>query len=672
MDQRQQTVIESLGTYLPPQSCTTNEVLEACKHGLHFPLEKITGIKTRRMAGQLEFAMDLASNAVADCLARSKYSPDEIDMIICCNISRYNSPGMVSFEPGTSVALRQRFGFSNALVFDITNACAGMFTGIYILDAFLNTGAIRRGMVISGEYITHLTLTAQREIEGFMDKRLACLTLGDAGAAIVLEKSSRSGAGFVELDLQTLGRYSPLCIAKASENGGMIMYTDAVGLADVAIKACANHAMNAMEHAGWPADGFQHLIMHQTSGLTLNSAMREINRLYNKTVCHDGNTINNLEHRGNTASTSHFIALADQIRNKTINCGDKVVFGVSASGLTVGTALYVFDDLPERFRQMDLQATSAVHESSASGGDRIENSAWPRIRIESIGKLPDMPGEARSSMELLVDAATQCLERSAYGSSEIGLLIYSGVYRSEYLLEPAFAALLAGELGMNATYPSSGDRKTLAFDVFNGSVGFLNACYVGQQLILAGKSSTAMVVTSEIENNDTVWPTERVGIKPTASAMIIDAAGQNNSGFSRFLFSHHPEYINAYTTYYVAEGFSPRLHVEIDPGIESIFISCIIPTVREILRLEGLAITEIDIVIPPQVSAGFIKRLSEALGYSTQKFIDAVGDGPDLFTSSIPYAMDHLYEDKLVKTGDIGLIITVGSGIQVGCAIYHF
>ena len=67
----------------------------------------------------------------------------------------------------------------HALAFDITNACAGMFTGIYLVHSLIRAGAVRRGLVVSGEYITHLTETAQKEIKGIADQRLACLTLGE-------------------------------------------------------------------------------------------------------------------------------------------------------------------------------------------------------------------------------------------------------------------------------------------------------------------------------------------------------------------------------------------------------------------------------------------------------------------------------------------------------------
>src|SRR4029079_12439339 len=120
-------------------------------------------------------------------------------------------------------------------------------------------------------------------------------------------------------------------------------------------------------------------------------------------------------------------------------------------------------------------------------------------------------------------AAANCLGNSSYERNDMGLLIYSGVYRSGYVMEPAYAALLAGELDMNATESGPGNKKTLAFDIFNGSVGFLNACYVAQQMIAADICKTAMIVAAESENNADSFPDELVGLRETASAIILDS-----------------------------------------------------------------------------------------------------------------------------------------------------
>ncbi|MFM7150713.1 MAG: amino acid adenylation domain-containing protein, partial [Gemmataceae bacterium] len=159
-------LIESLGVYIPPGVLNTDDVLKNCKVPLDFPLERFTGIRSRRVVGENEFSIDLARKAVAECLSRSRYAPDQIDLIVCCNISRYDGPFFrFSLEPTTAARLQREFGLVHALAFDLTNACAGTFTGIFFADSLLRQGLIRNALIVSGEYISHLTRTAQAEIE---------------------------------------------------------------------------------------------------------------------------------------------------------------------------------------------------------------------------------------------------------------------------------------------------------------------------------------------------------------------------------------------------------------------------------------------------------------------------------------------------------------------------
>ena len=673
METKRKALIESLGVYLPPKSVSTDEVLEACKNPIRFPLEKISGIKNRRMAGQEEFSIDLAKKAISRCFENSKYNPEDIDLLVCCNISKVDGLDLFSFEPSASIKLKAHFGFTNAIAFDITNACAGMFTGVYIVNALLKTGAIRQGMVVSGEYITHLTKTAQKEMVNFMDPRLACLTLGDAGAAIILEQGEDTKVGFQQIDFQTFGSYSPFCVAKVSDQGGWIMHTDSVNLTDVGIKSGAEYALDIIQKAGWAPDNFQHVILHQTSRMTLKGARTEINNLLNQPILHDGNTIDNLEDRGNTASTSHFVALDDQIRNNRIQTGDRVVFGISASGLTSGTALYVFDDLPDRIRKKELSSETSIAKAQKSPKQiRETEPSFIGIRIESVGTIPEMTDKTTNSMDLLVLASMNCLEKSSYQSRDIGLLIHSGVYRSEFVLEPAYAALLAGKLNMNDAFSDPENKKTFAFDIFNGSMGFLNSCFIAQQMISAGPFETAMIVTTEIENNAELFPDKLLGIKETASAIILDTHPVKGKGFSTFQFNYYTEAINMYTVNCSTKEIDPILQIEKDPDLENKYLDSIFQLVNEFLPKEGLTSKQINMIFPPQISSEFITRLSRRLGISREKFIDVVGEGKDLFSSSIPFAVGYAQDNAFVKSGDIGLFIAVGSGIQAGCGLYYF
>jgi 3-oxoacyl-[acyl-carrier-protein] synthase III len=670
MFSHQKVLVESLGIYLPPKVVSTEAVLAACKNPFTFPLEKITGIRNRRMAGETEFSCDIAQKAVADCLIHSRHATESIDLLICCNISRYDGPGRVSFEPSTAARLRAHFGLWGALAFDLTNACAGMFTGIRVAEAFLANGSIRTAMVVSGEYITHLTHTAQEEIEHFMDTRLACLTLGDAGVALILENGGESAAGLQCLELQTFGRYSPYCIAKRSDQQGMIMYTDTVHLTEVALKSGARHALKVLEQAGWPAHSFRHLIMHQTSTMTLNSARREINRLLHATVSTDDNTVNNLENRGNTASTSHFVALSDLIDQNVIQSGDRIVFSITASGLTIGTALYVMDELPDRLRRSRTGASRQVVSPAVEPLPGSVHFAGNGSRIESLGTVR-ASAAGQDSMEMSVSAAKRCLGNSVHEQGDIGLLLYCGVYRTDYLLEPAYAALLAGKLELNDSIEVEG-KHTFAFDIFNGALGFLQACCVAEQMLFAEHCNQALIVAAETENNQGPEAAGRMEICEMASAAILEKSPSPAMGFSRFLFRYDPEALDAYSTWYAPEDDLPRLHVNKEPALEQHYMHNVCDAVREILEREGASINEVDIIFPPQISPDFVARLSIALDIPREKFVNIATSGQDLFTSSLPAAMESALVKGLVRPGDRGLLIAVGSGIQVGCAVYHF
>ncbi|MEK6250309.1 MAG: amino acid adenylation domain-containing protein, partial [Planctomycetales bacterium] len=349
------TLISSIGVYLPTNEVTTKELVKGCKKKMWFPLEYMTGIKSRRMAGEDEFSIDLARNAVDECLANSKYTADQIDMVVCCNITRSDAHLQVSIEPNTSMQVKKICGLKNALAFDVTNACAGMFTGMTVVDAFISAGLIRRGLVVSGEFVSGIARTAQIEISEFLDPRLACLTVGDAGAAIILESSGGSDVGFHELDMYSLGKYAWMCIGRLTEQshgGAIMMVPDPMEHTSVAVKYSVSHAKYTLDNSRWKPEQIQQLIMHQTSERSLMDGAKAINKAFKKKISTKENTINNLPHRGNTASTSHMVAVWDNTFNDRIQSGDNVVFGITGSGQTIGTAIYTFDDLPDRLRKI--------------------------------------------------------------------------------------------------------------------------------------------------------------------------------------------------------------------------------------------------------------------------------------------------------------------------------
>ena len=675
-------VMESIGVYLPRASVSTREIIKGCTNRVLLPLERLTGIESRRVSGEAEFGFDLAVRAIEDCLANSKYGPQDIDLIVSCSISHFDGPTDVSFEPCRAVRLRKTFGIHDALAFDITNACAGMFTGIYLVESLIRAGEIRRGLVVSGEYITHLTRTAQQEIKGLTDPRLACLTLGDAGAAVLVDTTTDLECGFHALEIYTMGRHSPLCIAKITEkpHGGAIMTTDMVNLANIAVSAFMQHSAAVVFQLGWSAAQVDHVLPHQTSKTTLDSGSRAVKRLIaGRGLEFKDKLINVVADRGNTATASHFVALRDCFLSGKIKSGESVVFGILASGITVGTAVYRFDDLPNLFARREASGNAQpVSRPSPRLGSFTGKRSRPKIRIESVGVCDPDRGSAVDTLTMLTEASRNCLAESSHDPNDVDLLLSTSVYRTGYLSEPAIASLLAGLLKINDAPKTPLDRKSLAFDLLNGGLGFLNACYVASALIRTRAQERVMIAASEVENNAKVAPDNLRGIKETASAVILDAS-DGETGFGAFHFRFFPDEAESLKVsgstkaFQIGQRWVARLFIEKEKDLERRIIRCVSATVSEFLKAEGIAREDIAVVLPPQISPAFVSKLRGELGMQHAKFVDISREGEDFFTSSIPHCLYHLRRsESYPHPGATGLIINVAAGIEVGCAIYHF
>ncbi len=666
MPRETKSYIHSIGVYLPPKTVTTKEVIAGCRESLRLPLEKLTGIRSRHTAGDDEFSIDLAIRAIEDCLSHSDTAPEEFDFLVCANISRYDGPERVSYEPSTAAKLKHKFGFKNAIAFDISNACAGLWTSVYLTDCLLRTGAIGRGLVVSGEYITYLADTAQKEIVDYLDPQVASLTLGDAGVAVELRLSTSKSVGFHDIELYTLAQYSRDCIAKPSNqpHGGAAMYTEAVKVSSAVVPHAAKHVEQILKRNSHTLSQYQHLIPHQTSRLTMQDAIKTVATRF--PVDLGERLINNLADRGNTATTSHFLALRDKILEKRIRSGDDVLFLISGSGQTTGTALYTFDDLPDR-----LHSSTPERRSTNAARIQGETLAVP-IQIESLALVKRSP-DYDDTLAMLGHVTQKCLDQSRYEKQEIDLLLSVGIYRSEFLTEPAIAALLAGDLHINDDREPHDEDLTLAFDILNGGLGFLNAVFLVSEVARVGGLEQALIVASEIENNTDSQLGELVGVHEMASALMLHESADGEAGFLAFAFDQYSDSVDSITIDAIWND-NGRFVLE-KSCRENDFETClenIATSVSHFLEEHAFEVADFRFLIPPQVSPEFVAAVRNRLEFSEQKTIDVSESDGDLLSSATPASIAKILNEQLAKPGDLALIVNIACGGQVGCAIYRF
>ena len=312
-----------IGASVPERRLSSDELMASTKHRTDIDLERLTGVRERRIAGEGEDSYTLALGAARDALAYADCAAEELDVLIVSSISRHVGGLRMQLDPPVSVSLKEALGARRAMSFDLSNACAGMMTGVFILNDLIRQGRIRRGMVVSGEYISPLGRNAALEIRTMMDDQLASLTLGDAGAAAILERAPEGTPGIEVAGFTTLAEHSRLCLAfPAKIAGGESMYSDARALQEVGIEDTVPMLREALDQAGLEFDEIDFFIPHQTSARAIKKGVKEFSESLGAAP---KNVVVTVDEFGNTSSTTHFVALWKYLREGRFAKDDRVM-----------------------------------------------------------------------------------------------------------------------------------------------------------------------------------------------------------------------------------------------------------------------------------------------------------------------------------------------------------
>jgi len=267
--------ITSAGRTLPVRHLSTEDLMASTRHHTGIDLERLTGIRDRRVVGADDDSLTLAATAAADCLRRRGFDAGDLDAVISCSITKYRGGSTQWLEPAMSSAVAEAIGAGNAVTFDVSNACAGMLTGVFVMNNWIRQGRIRSGLVVSGESISGLGRNAARHIRAITSRELASLTLGDAGAALLVERADQPGISIT--GFTTIAEHSRLCLAyPAAHEPGARMFTKSQALQKAAIKDTPFLLQEALDAAGIDISEVDHVIPHQTSARAIRKGMAQV------------------------------------------------------------------------------------------------------------------------------------------------------------------------------------------------------------------------------------------------------------------------------------------------------------------------------------------------------------------------------------------------------------
>jgi 3-oxoacyl-[acyl-carrier-protein] synthase-3 len=286
-----------------------------------------TGIKERRIADESTHSSDMAVEACRKALEMADCAPEEIEMLVL---------GTVTPDyrlPSTACVVQEKLGLPNAVAYDIVAACTGFMTGLSIGKAFIESGAMKKVLVVGVEKLSSIT--------NYND-RGTCVLFGDgAGAAVLSAEENGHGvlSAFLKSDgnlrewlwIPTGGTVDPYQVDVDPKGSDKIIMHGA-DIFKVAVKEMASAARKALEMADVQPEQITMLIPHQANIRIIDAIVKRLKVDREKVFL-------NIEKYGNTSAASIPIALDEANRQGLLKEGDHIVMVAFGGGLIWGGAV---------------------------------------------------------------------------------------------------------------------------------------------------------------------------------------------------------------------------------------------------------------------------------------------------------------------------------------------
>lgn len=120
------------------------------------------------------------------------------------------------------------------------------------------------------------------------------------------------------------------------------MFTRSRAIHQVAIADTPPLLQEALDIAGIAIGDVDWVIPHQTSARAIRKGMADVTEALGAAPAHDA--VVTVDRYGNTASTTHTVALVEELRAGRIKAGDRIALLALASGLEIGVVLVTLDE----------------------------------------------------------------------------------------------------------------------------------------------------------------------------------------------------------------------------------------------------------------------------------------------------------------------------------------
>ncbi len=270
-------------------------------------------------------------------------------------------------------------------------------------------------------------------------------------------------------------------------------------------------------------------------------------------------------------------------------------------------------------------------------------------------------------------AAEIAIERSGLSKEQIDLVVCATI-SPDYFNMPSTATIIASKLGL---------PPVMAFDISAACTGFVYAVSIAKAFIESGMRKNVLVVGAEKLSAITDY-TDRgtcilfgdgagaavIGATQDKAEAIVDVHTSADGTYADLLMTPNGGTGSAHDA---AEKEAGACFMQMK-GNETfkVAVRTLTQDVKDILEENDMHADDIDHFVPHQANYRIIKAVGDALKLRDEQVVLTVHKYGNTSGSSIPMAINDLYESGKLKKGDMMLLDAFGGGLTWGSALVPF
>jgi len=279
--------------------------------------------------------------------------------------------------------------------------------------------------------------------------------------------------------------------------------------------------------------------------------------------------------------------------------------------------------------------------------------------------------------DLAVEAARRAIDHAGIDPGTIDFVVAATLSPDHYF--PGIGVQIQAKLGLGTTG---------ALDVRNQCSGFLYALSAADQYIRAGTYKRILLVAAEIQSTNLDFSDRgrdmSVLFGDGAGALILEP---NAEADGRGILSTHLFADGNFVSHLWMEKPSPKDCPTFQPSFfdegrffprmegRNVFVNAcqrMPESVREALDRNGLAVEDIDVLIPHQANDRISLMVAKGLRIPVEKVVRNIDRFGNTTAASIPIALDESVKSGRIRRGDLVALTAFGSGYTWASALIRW